>query len=326
MADFKNFQNELLERVRKELDERKVEGLSLKLETIDSPDGVTDRLIVSVSGLRTSMAIRLEEPYQNIKDGESIDSIVTRMANTIEENLIHLKSMNHDVGNFLSNYEKVKDYTYLRMLPGDSPVLKNTPHKMIMDMACVVSIHLDRFSDGNGRSVAIIDQKLMETYGIDEAELFADARNNTLEHEPLKLEPLGDILSSINPFDEYPEPDVNTPRVYIATNESGFHGASIISYPDFLDRAEEKIGISYWIIPSSVHEFILVEDDGRHPAEYFDRTIRDINERCLKPQDVLSDHCYHYDGIEHVLETGLEYESRTLFISEDNDIDDGLEL
>ena len=309
--DFEEFKSELMDLVTEEVNNRGLEDISMKFDSINSPDGMTDRLIVSVGESKMSMAFRLKEIFKDVNEGESMDHAVYKMVNTIEANIDVIKTKEGDVKSFITDYEKVKDHTYLRMIPGDSPILKDTPHRMVEDMALVVNIHLESFSDENGRSCVVISRPLMEMYGIDEKQLFADAEKNSLENEPIVFTPLGDMIKSLIESEELPSPEEAGIVTYIATNKSGFQGASIAAYPDFAEKAAETIGGSFYMLPSSVHEFILIKDDGKPNARDLNKMIRNVNETVLEPRDILASQCYHYDAKAKVLETGLSYAQRT---------------
>ena len=309
--DFEEFKNNLMELVSKEVEDRGLEDISLKLTTVESPDGMTDKLMVSVGESKMSMAFRLKEIYKNVEDGENIDHAVFKMVNTIEENISVVKNKEQDVKSFITDYEKVKDNTYLRLIPGDSPILKSTPHKMIEDMALVVNIHLDSISDDDGRSCVVVSRPLMEMYGIDEVKLFADAEKNSLENEPIVFKPLIDMVKDLINSENIPDPEDVGIVTYIATNASGFQGAAVAGYPDFCEKAAETMGGSFYMLPSSVHEFILIKDDGKAKAKDLNKMIRNVNETVLEPRDILAAQCYHYDAKAKVLETGLSYAQRT---------------
>ena len=309
--EFEAFKNTIMDLVSKEVEDRGLEGISMKLTTVESPDGMTDRLMVSVDDSKMSMAFRLKEIYQSVEDGEDIDHAVYKMVNTIEDNISFVKEKEQDVKSFISDYEKVKDNTYLRLIPGDSPILKSTPHRMIEDMALVVNVHLDSFSDEHGKSCVVVTKPLMEMYGVDEAQLFADAEKNSLANEPIVFKPLLDMVKDLISKDEIPNPEDVGIVTYIATNASGFQGAAVAGYPDFCEKAAEAIGGSFYMLPSSVHEFILIKDDGTPKAKDLNRMIKNVNETVLEPRDVLSAQCYHYDAKAKVLDTGLSYAQRT---------------
>ena len=309
--EFEAFKNTIMDLVSKEVEDRGLEGISMKLTTVESPDGMTDRLMVSVDDSKMSMAFRLKEIYQSVEDGEDIDHAVYKMVNTIEDNISFVKEKEQDVKSFISDYEKVKDNTYLRLIPGDSPILKSTPHRMIEDMALVVNVHLDSFSDEHGKSCVVVTKPLMEMYGVDETQLFADAEKNSLANEPIVFKPLLDMVKDLISKDEIPNPEDVGIVTYIATNASGFQGAAVAGYPDFCEKAAEAIGGSFYMLPSSVHEFILIKDDGTPKAKDLNRMIKNVNETVLEPRDVLAAQCYHYDAKAKVLETGLNYAQRT---------------
>ena len=305
--DFEAFKNELMELVTQELDNREIENLSLRFDSINSPDGQNERLVVSVGDSKMSMAFRLREIFRDVENGEDMEHAVNRMVNTIKESISVIETKEQDVKAFVTDYEKVKDNTYLRLVPGDSPILGETPHKKIEDMALVVSIALVDFSDEHGKSVVVVSKPLMEMYGIDEQQLFADAERNSLSYEPVVFTPLGEMIKNLIQAENLPDPADEGIIAYIATNRTGFHGASVLTYPDFCKEAAETMGGSFYLIPSSVHEFILIKDDGTPKAKDLNKMIKNVNETVLEPRDFLSNQCYHYDAKSKTLETGLKY-------------------
>ena len=306
--DFEEFKNELMELVTQELDNRSIDNVSLRFDTINSPDGMTDRLIVSVGDSKMSMAFRLKEIFTDFENGVDMDRSVNRICNTIKENISVIEKNEAGVKAFITDYDQVKDYTYLRLVPGDSPVLKDAPHRMVEDMALVVSVHLVDFSDANGKSVVVVTKPLMEMYGVDESQLFADAEKNSINKEPVVFTPLGDMIRNLIENEEIPSPEEVGLVTYIATNKTGFHGASVVAYPEFCKEAAETMGGAFFLLPSSVHEFILIKDDGRQKAKDLNKMIRNVNETVLEPRDFLSNQCYHYDPKTKVLETGLKFD------------------
>ncbi len=306
MMNYEEFKKDFLKAVEEEIDQRGLEEVSCRFDTIDSPDGMTDRLMVSVGDSNMSMAFRLKEIYSDVDAGENLLIAADKTVNTIEANISVIKTKEQGVKDFVSDYGKVQQHTYLRMIPGDSPVLKNTPHKMIKDMALVVNIHLDDFSDANGKSVVVVSKQLMDMYGIDEAQLFADAKNNSVMNEPIVVKDLAGVVQELDPG-AIKEPEPGAPQVFMVSNESKFQGAPVITYPDFAEKIS-AFGKNFWVIPSSVHEFLFMKDDGQAKAKELNALIRHVNDNDVGPRDFLSNQCYHYNAITKELTTGLEYE------------------
>lgn len=307
MMNYEDFKKNLLKAVEEEIESRGLEDISCRFDNIDAPDGMNDRMIVSVEGSKMSMAFRLQEIYNDVNAGENLLREADRMVNTIEANVDVCKSKENVVKDFVSDYEQVRKHTYLRLLPGNSPVLKDTPHKIIGDMALVVNIHLENFSDEAGRSCVVVTKPLMEMYGIEEDQLFFEAKNNSVENEPVVFTPLGDMIRSLIDTGEAPDPKEADIVTYIATNRSGFQGAAVLAYPEFVEKAAETIGGSFYMLPSSVHEFILIKDDGKPNAKELNKMVKNVNETVLEPRDLLSNQCYHYDAIEKKFTFGAEH-------------------
>lgn len=79
---------------------------------------------------------------------------------------------------------------------------------------------------------------------------------------------------------------------------------------DFMDQAAEKIGGDFFILPSSIHEILLVPDDGQKGADELKAMVMDVNATQVSPEERLSDNVYHYDSKEHIFELAEKFEAR----------------
>lgn len=81
----------------------------------------------------------------------------------------------------------------------------------------------------------------------------------------------------------------------VMTNKNGFKGASAILYPEYLDKAAEMVGCDHIaIMPSSIHEVIVIPYDGSIPGSAALEMVASVN-KDLKETEVLSDSVYLYD-------------------------------
>ena len=81
--------------------------------------------------------------------------------------------------------------------------------------------------------------------------------------------------------------------MWVLTNELGIYGATAMLYDGVLEEAGEKWEQNFYIIPSSVHELILLLEEW--DMEQLDLMIKEVNEREVKDDEILSDHAYLYD-------------------------------
>lgn len=85
--------------------------------------------------------------------------------------------------------------------------------------------------------------------------------------------------------------------LYVLSNEKRCQGATAILYPGTLAEAARRLGGSFYILPSSIHEVILMPDDGKSNGKDLHEMIADINRSQLQEEEVLSDYAYRYDVV-----------------------------
>ena len=81
----------------------------------------------------------------------------------------------------------------------------------------------------------------------------------------------------------------------VLSNDKKAYGAACMLYPGVLERLAEEEGSSLYIMPSSVHETILLADNGRLEPDELKKMISEVNRTQVAPEDVLSDNLYYYD-------------------------------
>lgn len=89
--------------------------------------------------------------------------------------------------------------------------------------------------------------------------------------------------------------------MYVLTNASRNMGAGCILYPDMLQACAEKVGKEFYLLPSSIHEMILIPCDKVDDPKELICMVRDINHTAVFASDRLSDHIYKYDREKNVL-------------------------
>ena len=86
--------------------------------------------------------------------------------------------------------------------------------------------------------------------------------------------------------------------------------AFVTALSGFFEQAAATIGGSYYVIPSSIHDLILLADDGTLTVEELQNTVREINETEVSESDFLSNEVYHYDVNTKKFENASAYYNR----------------
>jgi hypothetical protein len=98
--------------------------------------------------------------------------------------------------------------------------------------------------------------------------------------------------------------------MYVATVPDKVHGAGVLAYENFMDMAAERAGGDFFILPSSLHEVLIVPDNGNVKLEDLENMVKEVNATQVAPQDKLTDSVYHYDSKEKIFELGEKFVER----------------
>lgn len=90
-------------------------------------------------------------------------------------------------------------------------------------------------------------------------------------------------------------------RMYVLTNRIRSYGAACMAYPYIPEMIGRTLGTDYYILPSSVHEVMIVPADGGLAGGELEEMVREINATQVAEEEVLSDHVYYYDCREGLL-------------------------
>lgn len=247
--------------------------------------------------------IYLEEFYQQLLDGESLETIYEEIMNIYD----YAMESQPDISVLEKlELEKLKDHIAMRMVnyKNNRELLSNVPHTRVDDLAVYYVIVVG--CDKAGCSSVTIKNENQEMMNISTEELHQIAMGNTKNIFPPQLIRMEDKFSSsannlLN--SEYIEYES---EMYVLTNQFGQYGAVNIMYPDIAEKVKEIIGGDYYILPANVHDLVLVPKDNDYDAKLLGMMVREVNEGILDKEDYLSDHIYEIDFDKHELRTVKE--------------------
>lgn len=182
-------------------------------------------------------------------------------------------------------------------------LLEETPHIDFLDLA-IVFLYLIETHDSVSATI-LIKNNHSKIWKTDCSSLMSIASNNTPRLLPWSVSNLKDMLLSMEYTDDdlIPEAkDISCP-MYILTNSARLHGAGCILYPDVTEELWKRFGCDYYIIPSSIHELLLIPcyDSNTFAAQELNNMIKTVNQTQLDPGEILSDHAYIYKHSMHMI-------------------------
>ena len=223
-------------------------------------------------------------------DPSSMISIVRNHYERAEDSMIPM-----DVDK-LFDYEKMRDSIIYRLVnyEKNAEMLQNCPHIRVHDLALTFR-SLVSF-DETAVTSALVNNDQMEEWGVSRSDLLLDAQKNSRKLFPPVIYPMYQLLEGAD--QEEPEEE---PCMYVATNRQMLFGAVALLYQDVLEEFGEKTGGNFYVMPSSVHEVILVPDRDGFDPQMLCSMVREVNETVVSEDEVLSDSVYYYDCDMHKL-------------------------
>lgn len=204
------------------------------------------------------------------------------------------------IGNNEVSYEELLKSAAVQLMPAEQNkgLLSEVPHQRIEDLALI-------FTDGAGNPVT--NQNLQD-FGISADQFQKEALEAAAQNHPAMMITMEQALGI--PADVLPEKATGEPQLYVVSNDQMNLGAGAIAYPGFLDQAAEKAGGDFYVLPSSIHEVLVMPETKGISLEDLNATVRSVNAQEVAPEEQLSDHVYHYDRKERILEQAEKFEAR----------------
>ena len=320
--DYQEFQAKIAEEIKGYLPEKYADAV-VRVEQITKNNGVTlDALQVMLPGEHMAPSIYLNEFYGQYQDGRSMENILAQIGKIRAECMMPDQK---DVEVF-HNFAQVKDKIIFRVIGADSnrDILQKIPHRMENDMALVYRVLLDKGEEGT--MSALVNGMLQKEWGVTEKELYDLALVNTQREFPAVFRPMAEIMkemmvkefTGVDPasmdaetrafFEEMFSDDMLDAKLpmYVLTNDRTSEGAAALFYPEMKEQIAEKVGGDYFVLPSSVHEVLIVPDDGIIDFQELKNMVNEVNQTEVSPMDVLTGEVYFYDKEAHQLTVASE--------------------
>ena len=247
--------------------------------------------------------IYLDDLYSYYTMGSiTVSDAVETVMKTYEKSQIN----SVDMSDFL-NFEKIRDSIVYKLInkTKNEKLLEDVPHVDMLDLAIIFCVLCPSISE-NGMASVTIHNNHMQMWNIDVNELYEAAKKNTPKLLPARLTSMEEMLfgmkenlgMSNEDFEELPETDI---PMYVLTNSVKTSGAACILYENTLKSFAEKIDGDVVILPSSIHETILIPASLKDNMTDLIAMVREVNATQVSPDEVLSDNVYVYNrGINEI--------------------------
>lgn len=307
-------QEEFFEKVVNSMKERFGDEYDVMLKEIVKNNHVMLNGLVIVNKSRNvSPTIYIDIFWDAYRTGISYDRIIDRIEQIYRRDTPQ-DSIDMD---FFTDFESVRDRICYEIINAkeNEELLEDIPHVPFLDLAICFYYAYSNAELGEG--TILIHNPHVEMWGIAAEQLMDIAKENTPRIFPWECVSMENIMSEFDDDEAFQlsgadensgeggnnikeEMDAfleNTP-MHVLSNSKKMHGSVCLLYPGVIEELAEKYGESLYILPSSIHEVILLADRGKDRVDDLKEMIHVINETQVEPEDILSDSLYYFDRIE----------------------------
>lgn len=261
---------------------------------------------VNLPERNASPIIYMEQFFDEIRQGEAVERVMNRIASCIEKSS-RAPFMNSGID--LANYDSLKEHLAIKLVntQANKRMLQEMPHENMEDLStiCYVDFPVD---SGEGKATMEVRNQHLSIWNIGAKELFQQARANTQPVNTPILQSMDEMMLSIfdeegystNLLDESVEFGLRShDMLYALTNMEKQYGASMITQPEVLNKLDQLFPEGFYVLPSSVHEVLIVPDNGEVEPRMLGEMVREVNRAEVEREEVLSDRVYSYDKEKH---------------------------
>ena len=282
MMTFENFKKKLVNEVQEELgDERKV------CATVICKNNQTEKEVLTFEGNPSgcTLAIHLSDLYKQLQAGITVEMCRDEVLAIVNRSPIV------NVSKITDNWDEIKEriFPVLVNKQWNEQRLEKLVHMDFLNFAVMLKYYVDDIPAGKGS--INVSHELMETWGIDEHVLWKTAAEK-LENEEFTIMDLEDIV--MREFGTEFQSD-RSGALYILTNKGALNGAAAMLRTDILTSFAESIGRNFYILPSSIHELILLPDRGNYQVAELQDMVKTVNLTTVAEEERLSDDIYYFN-------------------------------
>ncbi|BBF43189.1 hypothetical protein lbkm_1876 [Lachnospiraceae bacterium KM106-2] len=259
--------------------------------------------------------IYLNSYYDRFLNGEELDSIADEIIHVYQQS-VGEPGIEYD--DFSYTWDNMKDKIIYRLVnyKENRLMLEEVPHIRFLDLA--ITFHCVVKQEEEGIGTIRITNEHMQIWEVTTSDLLHLASQNTQRRFPVVIKPMSEVIADIlkkelvlagDMTDESKEEMINEVKngeseipMYIMSNTIGINGATVMIYKNAIKQFAIECKCDFYILPSSIHEVILVPLLERFLKEDLIQMVRDVNQTQVPKQEILSNQVYIYHRESNVIQ------------------------
>lgn len=198
----------------------------------------------------------------------------------------------------VKNYDDIRDSLRVRLMDmkSNADKLQDLIYEpMGCGYALVAYMELPGSLAAGG--IANVPKSFAQIEGASKRLIMHDAMVGSMTAEQPRLCPIHDMLFGSEADNLFPETgpvEIEAGMPLVLTSDSGRLGASVLYYPGVAKHLGDLVGGDYFVLPSSVHEVLILPDRGQADPKELAMMVQQINEAEVSPQERLGNKVLHF--------------------------------
>ena len=290
-------------RITEEVLKIKEDTLEVILKEMTKNNGtVHSALEFREQGEVVSVLVYLAPYFEDYNAGVSLKELAEDIYSSYQENKKHGRIFESSI--WRNDYETVPDKVIYKLINyhQNRELLEEIPHIRLCDLAIIFCLLVEQ--SGNYLATVVICKEHMERWGMDTQMLMELAKKNTKRLLPAKIRNMSEVMQEIarnylgndtekTALDEMLSMPSEIP-LYVLSNHINTNGAITMLYEGILRDFAAVLEHDLIILPSSIHEVLLVPYEGELCMEELKEMVRHVNRTEVAKEEVLSDNVYIY--------------------------------
>lgn len=289
-------------RLQKAIEKSLGEQWEVKPVTVPKVNGFRDGLQCRQEGDNHALVIYPDDYAGMLASGESMADVGRYAAGLVEEKRNALPEITA-----MPSTENFRKGLFIQVVNADAnrAFLENAVYDSVEDMAAVVrckvaekedEIYSFRVTKDNLPLFQMSQSEVLaEAYKNTEAQEFQFRNVSDILREDLKRQAEAGEVSGIQ-REVMEEMLAQESPLYVLTNKEKVNGANVVMCPEALRKVYEELGEPYYVLPSSIHEVMVVRESEDMDIGKMKETVKEVNLSAVKPEDLLSYEVFRYDG------------------------------
>lgn len=311
--DYETFKMKLSQDIYQTLCDSGMENVTMRFQNIEKLNQNYESLTVIPENGVFGATLNLETAFAEYNRNGDYKNVLDKSVDVVLAGIDRMPAV--DLENLL-NYEAMKKTLAIDIISAERNeiLLQKVPHELMEDMAAVYRFVLN--NSEAGRETVLVTKDMLNNMGITEEQLMSDAKEIAPKIRPVVIQGMNEVMKEKMGEEEFEKidlPNEENEILFLASVPDGICGAGVLAYPNFMEQAADIIGGDFFILPSSIHEVLLVPDDGSWSARALKTLVENVNETEVRPEEKLTDSVYHYDSKAHIFELAEKFEDRKNF-------------